>query len=276
MRLAGVGHGVGHRVGVGIVLCAIALMIASCGGDGRKDAGSGSSSSGAGRAEGAAASPRSAPGTEAQAQAGSSFSSTPDEGAAATGAGATPAAAATSEPVPALAPPKSAAPETAGRVEAAPDEGGPPLPALPPISERPAAPFFSVTDMAGRQITLADYRGRVALVVFWATWCRPCIMEIPHLVHLQEAYGNEGLGILGLSVDRRGIAVVKPFLQSHPEINYTIVPNGLAAADAFGGITSIPTSVLLDRSGRIIRGFVGLVPAEMLEGYVKAALREQG
>lgn len=164
----------------------------------------------------------------------------------------------------------------AGEAAAEAGEPEPALPELTPPEARPAAPEIAVTDMSGRQITLADYRGKVLLAVFWATWCRPCMMEIPHLVHLQEAYGKQGLGILGLSLDRRGIAVVKPFLQSRPEINYTIVPNGLAAADAFGGITSIPTSVLIDRSGRVIRGFVGLVPGEVLEGYVKAALAEQG
>jgi thiol-disulfide isomerase/thioredoxin len=126
----------------------------------------------------------------------------------------------------------------------------------------------------GRPVSLAGMKGKVGLVVFWATWCRPCIMEIPHLVRLHEGYGKQGLAIVGLSIDRRGIAVVKPFVDSHPEINYPIVPNGLAAADAFGGIASIPTSFLIDREGRVIRMFVGLMPGEMLEGFVKAALQE--
>jgi thiol-disulfide isomerase/thioredoxin len=178
---------------------------------------------------------------------------------------------------PSTATPASPAAAAAGEEQAAAEgEEAVPLPELTPVAQRPQAPAFTATDISGRQFALADLRGEVTLVVFWATWCRPCIMEIPHLVRLQEAYGAKGLNVLGLSIDRRGLAVVKPFLQAHPEINYTIVPNGLGAADAFGGISSIPTSVLIDRAGRVIRGFVGLTPGEVLEGYVQAALQEQG
>jgi cytochrome c biogenesis protein CcmG/thiol:disulfide interchange protein DsbE len=99
-------------------------------------------------------------------------------------------------------------------------------------------------------------------------------MEIPHLIHLAETYRGQGLKILGLSMDRQGIAVVQPFLRQHPEINYTIVPSGVAAAHAFGGVPSIPTSFLVDRQGRVVRSFVGLVPGPILEGYVRAALAE--
>ena len=148
------------------------------------------------------------------------------------------------------------------------------LPALPPLSQRPPVPDVSVTDIAGREIALAGLDDQISLIVFWATWCRPCLMEIPHLVDLTERFGNQGFQVLGLSIDRQGIGVVKPFLEQHPEINYTIVPNGHPAAAAFGGIQSIPTSFLVDRNGRVIRGFRGLVPGEVLEGYVRAALAE--
>jgi thiol-disulfide isomerase/thioredoxin len=151
-----------------------------------------------------------------------------------------------------------------------------PLPTLPPAQERVAAPALTVADMEGREITIAGLAGRPVMVVFWATWCRPCIMEIPHLVHLQETYGKRGLTILAISLDANGLAAVKPFLEKHPEVNYTVVPNGMQAQAAFGGIRSIPTAFLLDRKGRVARKFVGLTPGEELAGWVQAALRERG
>jgi cytochrome c biogenesis protein CcmG/thiol:disulfide interchange protein DsbE len=145
---------------------------------------------------------------------------------------------------------------------------------LPPEVDRLASPELDLVDLSGRRIDLAELRGQVVLLAFWATWCRPCIMEIPHLIHLTEAYEAAGFKVLGISVDRNGMAAVKPFMEKKPQINYTIVPNGVGAAMAFGGIRNIPTSFLVDRKGRVVRAFVGLQPPELLEGYVQAALKE--
>lgn len=149
-----------------------------------------------------------------------------------------------------------------------------PLPELPAPEDRDESPDLELVDLSGRELQLRDLRGQVVLLAFWATWCRPCIMEIPHLVHLTETYEKAGFKVLGLSVDRTGLAAVKPFIDRRPEINYPIVPNGTSAAMKFGGIRSIPTSYLLDRQGRVIRAFVGLQPPEILEGHIQAALRE--
>ena len=145
---------------------------------------------------------------------------------------------------------------------------------LPPEADRMTSPELELVDLSGRRIDLAELRGQVLLLAFWATWCRPCIMEIPHFIHLTEAYEAAGFKVLGISVDRNGMAAVKPFMEKKPQINYTIVPNGVGAAMAFGGIRNIPTSFLVDRKGRVVRAFVGLQPPELLEGYVQAALKE--
>ncbi len=146
---------------------------------------------------------------------------------------------------------------------------------LPAPKERQAAPELTLRDMSGREVTLSSLRGSVTMLVFWATWCRPCNMEVPHLVRLYDTYAKSGLNILAISLDRGGLATVKPYLDKRPEIKYTVIPSGEAAAVAFGGIRNIPNSFLLDRQGRVVKQFVGLAPPEVMEGFVQAALREK-
>jgi cytochrome c biogenesis protein CcmG/thiol:disulfide interchange protein DsbE len=149
------------------------------------------------------------------------------------------------------------------------------LPELLPVAQRVPLPRFSMRDMNGREIASDDLSGQVVLLNFWATWCRPCKMEVPALVYLHKTYADAGLQIIAPSIDRTGLAVVKPFLDQRPEIKYTVVPNGMPAAQAFGGIRSIPTSFLVDKQGRVVKAFQGLVPQEVLEGYIQSALREE-
>jgi cytochrome c biogenesis protein CcmG/thiol:disulfide interchange protein DsbE len=188
------------------------------------------------------------------------------ETAAATPPAVTPAA--TDTPVPAPAPEAQPAEKLAELPQVA-------IPALPAVDQRTAVRDVKMRDVAGREVTLAGLRGKPAMIVFWATWCRPCTMEIPHLVHLQETYAARGLKIVAVSLDANGLAAVKPFLEKHPEMTYTVVPNGMEAQAAFGGIRSIPNSFVLDRQGRIVKQFVGLTAREDLEGWVQAVLREK-
>ncbi len=144
--------------------------------------------------------------------------------------------------------------------------------------DRTPAPEVTLTDLSGRSIELKDLRGNVVVINFWATWCPPCKREIPHLAHLQESYREAGLKVLGLSLDQKGLAAVKPFVRGRREINYTIIPNGHRAAAEFGRlfgrINSIPMTFLLDREGRVIEKFRGLPDPVVFEGYVLAAIRE--
>ena len=149
------------------------------------------------------------------------------------------------------------------------------LPELMPVDKRAPLPDLDMRDMNGRSVKSDDLRGKVVLLNFWATWCGPCRMEIPILVQLHDRYEDQGLRIVAPSIDRTGLGAVKPFMDKHPEIHYTVVPNGTPAAMAMGGVPSIPTSFLVDRHGRVIAKFVGLMRPEALEGYVKAALRER-
>jgi thiol-disulfide isomerase/thioredoxin len=140
-------------------------------------------------------------------------------------------------------------------------------------SSRPPAPDFSLTNvMDGKPFRLSDQKGKVVLIDFWATWCGPCRMAIPHLIELQKEYKGKGLQVVGVSLDQQGPAVVKPFYQQW-KMNYTVVidDQGAAARD-YGGIRSIPTAILVGRDGRIVTGFVGYRPKEEYENAIKAAL----
>jgi cytochrome c biogenesis protein CcmG/thiol:disulfide interchange protein DsbE len=135
------------------------------------------------------------------------------------------------------------------------------------------APDFSLVNVAdGKTVTLSKLRGKVVLIDFWATWCPPCRMTIPHLMDLQKEYGGKRFTVVGISLDQQGEAVVKPFYESW-KMNYPVVidQDGSVARN-YGGIRSIPTGLLIDRKGHVINGFIGYRPKEEIEGYVKQAL----
>jgi thiol-disulfide isomerase/thioredoxin len=135
------------------------------------------------------------------------------------------------------------------------------------------APDFTLTDVStGKPFSLSSHRGKVVLIDFWATWCGPCRMAIPHLIELQREYRHKGLQVVGVSLDQQGPAVVKPFYQQW-KMNYAVVVDdtGTVARD-YGGIRSIPTALLLDKHGRVLTGFVGYRPKEEYEAAIKAAL----
>lgn len=113
----------------------------------------------------------------------------------------------------------------------------------------PLAPDFAVTDMEGRRLALADFKGKVVLVDFWATWCEPCREEIPALVSLQSRYGPQGLQIVGISLDDDP-APVKEFRERY-RMNYPVALGSASLAERFGGILGLPVAFLIDRNGRI-------------------------
>jgi cytochrome c biogenesis protein CcmG/thiol:disulfide interchange protein DsbE len=124
---------------------------------------------------------------------------------------------------------------------------------------RKTAPDFSLRDATGRTVRLSDYRGRVVLLNFWATWCPPCKIEIPWFVEFQNRYQAEGLTVLGVSMDDDGWKAVKPFLADR-NINYTILLGNEEVNQLYGGIDSLPTTLLIGRDGRTEFYHSGLIP----------------
>jgi cytochrome c biogenesis protein CcmG/thiol:disulfide interchange protein DsbE len=134
-----------------------------------------------------------------------------------------------------------------------------------------AAPGFSLPDLDGRSIELANYRGKVVLLDFWATWCAPCRDEIPHFVEFQSTYGGQGLQVIGLSMDDSA----KPVLPFYKEfkMNYPVAMGTTQVAEAYGGILGLPVTFLIDRDGKIAAKHVGAVEMPVLEGEIKSALQ---
>jgi thiol-disulfide isomerase/thioredoxin len=122
------------------------------------------------------------------------------------------------------------------------------------------APQTGFFDRSGASVTLAAFRGRVVLLNFWATWCAPCVREMPALDRLQAALGDQGLVVLAVSQDRGGAKVVQPFLEKLKLDNLAIYldPTGKLSRDA--GMRGLPTTLLIDRQGRLVGGLEG--PAE--------------
>ena len=132
-------------------------------------------------------------------------------------------------------------------------------------------PSWKLTDLEGHAVGSEQLKGKVVVVDFWATWCVPCIGEIPGYIELQKKYGPEGLVIVGVSVDQKGPKVVKKFAKAKG-MNYTIAMADDAITDAFGGFDSIPTTFLINREGRIIHRKVGAMVHDEYEKIVTQAL----
>src|SRR5258708_4317555 len=129
------------------------------------------------------------------------------------------------------------------------------------------APTVSLKDLNDGDVNLQQYKGKVVLVNFWATWCAPCKSEIPLLIGLHEKYGSRGFEILGLSMDEDGKKAVQPFLDKErfdvsgqkEAINYPIAFANDSIAEKFGGVIGLPTSLLFTRDGKMINRIVGPV-----------------
>lgn len=130
--------------------------------------------------------------------------------------------------------------------------------AVKSVSTRKAAPDFQLKDADGKTVSLSDYKGKVVLLNFWATWCGPCKIEIPWFVDFEQKYRDQGFAVLGVSMDDDGWETVKPYI-ARSKINYRIMIGDEQTAVKFGGVESLPTSFMIDREGRIAAVHVGLV-----------------
>jgi len=133
------------------------------------------------------------------------------------------------------------------------------------------APAWKLKDLDGHEVSSDQFKGKVVVLDFWATWCGPCVEEIPGYIALQKKYGSDGLVIVGVSMDRAGPARVKQFVQANG-MNYTIVMGDDVTVEAFGDFSAIPTTFLISRDGRILNQKTGAMAPEEYEKLVKWAL----
>ena len=136
---------------------------------------------------------------------------------------------------------------------------------------RKTAPEFTLKDVNGKTVTLADYKGKVVLLNFWATWCGPCKIEIPWFIDFEQKYKDRGFAVLGVAMDDEGWEIVKPYLEKS-KINYRIVVGNDSVATMYGGIDSLPTTFVLDTEGKIASTHIGLVSKSDYENEIQQLL----
>lgn len=134
----------------------------------------------------------------------------------------------------------------------------------------PQAPDFTLTGIQGEKVSLADYKGKVLMVDFWATWCGPCRVEIPGFVDLQNRYRDQGFAILGISKDD-GPEEVREFYQKF-KMNYPVALANDDVDQLYGGIIGLPTTFLIGRDGRLYAKHTGTTDIAVFEEEIKTLL----
>ena len=128
---------------------------------------------------------------------------------------------------------------------------------LKPEGTRKVAPEFTLKDSNGQTVHLADYKGKVVLLDFWATWCGPCKIEIPWFMEFENQLKDRGFAVVGVSMDEDGWNVVKPYIQQY-KVNYRILLGNDQVGEIYGGVESLPTTFIIDRQGKIASVHIGL------------------
>ena len=141
-----------------------------------------------------------------------------------------------------------------------------------PADQRKPAPEFALRDGSGKAVTLKDYRGKVVLLDFWATWCHGCKKEIPWFSEFDRKYASKGLAVVGVSLDSDGWKVVTPFIKK-ARVPYQIVLGDDATAKTYG-IEGMPDTFLIDREGRLAATYTGLVNKDDVETNIRTMLSQ--
>ena len=138
------------------------------------------------------------------------------------------------------------------------------------------APDFELKDLSGKTVHLSDFRGKAVVLDFWATWCPPCLREIPIFVEMQREYGPQGLEIVGIAMDDDATPASIGSFAQRQQINYTVLLGRESVADAYGGIDALPTTFYIDRYGRVVERAFGAGVRSEIEDKVKKVLASSG
>jgi thiol-disulfide isomerase/thioredoxin len=133
-------------------------------------------------------------------------------------------------------------------------------------------PSFSLESVRDGKIVDSDsFRGKVLLLTFFATWCPPCVEEVPTLIKLQNELADSGFSVVGLSVDQQGQASVAKFVDKR-DINYPVLLAKSQTTRDFGGIYGIPVAFLVNKSGNVVKKYTGYVQHDILEKDIRNLL----
>jgi peroxiredoxin len=143
---------------------------------------------------------------------------------------------------------------------------------IQPAATRKAAPDFTLQDSTGTSIRLSDLKGRVVLLDFWTTWCQPCKIEIPWYTEFVNKYEG-GLVVIGVSLDDDGWKSVRPFIKKY-KVDYPIVMGDDSVAKQFINTEFLPTTLLIDRAGKIAVNNIGIINKDVFEKEIRTLLDE--
>jgi peroxiredoxin len=137
---------------------------------------------------------------------------------------------------------------------------------------RKPAPAFALKDASGKTVKLKDYRGKIVLLDFWATWCTGCKEEIPWFSEFQSKYGAKGFAVVGVSVDEEGWKVLRPFITEN-KVPYRMLLGGPSTMQRYGIENMLPDTFLIDKHGKIAAAYTsGLVDRDNVESNIQALL----
>lgn len=139
------------------------------------------------------------------------------------------------------------------------------------LGQTQKAPAFELRDLRGRRHKLSDYRGKVVLLNFWATWCPPCRAEVPDLVEWQRQHGRQGLQVIGVTYPPTHLADVRRFVRRF-KVNYPVLLGTAATKTTFADAETLPLTVVIDRAGNIRARIEGIVMPEEFEESVRPLL----
>lgn len=140
-------------------------------------------------------------------------------------------------------------------------------------AEEGAAPNFTVRALSGDKVELADLRGGVVLVNFWATWCPPCRLEMPGFQSVYDEFKDQGFTVVGLAADEGGPGVVSSFIQTNG-ITYPVAMATMDIQRLYGGVDALPQSFLIDKNGKVRKAVAGVFSEGTLRKMVAELLKE--
>ncbi len=143
--------------------------------------------------------------------------------------------------------------------------------AIPNAMNGKQAPDFALETLDGSKLKLADLRGKVIVLNFWATWCTPCKVEMPWLIDLQKQYGSRGVQIVGIAEDDSGKEKIAAFAREM-QVNYPILLDEGDVADKYGNIENLPTTFYISRNGMIVESASGIAGKPDIDAAIQKAL----